>query len=452
MTTENITEDRHRPRYHFLPPKNWMNDPNGLIYWQGRYHLFYQHNPQAAFWGSMHWGHAVSDDLTHWQHRPIALAPTPGSADGDHVYSGCAVNDNGTPTLLYTGVVGQTQLPCLATAADHTLDAWVKYPHNPVISAAPEPDVPGFRDHTVWHEPDGWHMGVGCGIRGVGGFVAHYRSSDLRQWVYLGPLCTGRVSETGEMWECPDFFDLGDKHVLMVSPIPFGKAIYTSGTYQEGKFAPSKWRTLDNGGALYAPQSMLDGQNRRLMWGWLWETRPEAQFRAAGWAGVMSLPRVLSIGVNGALLQSPAPELRRLRQASLKERIPQLQGDCLEMVVTFAAKNPDCGVHVRKSPDDTEYTAITYDSSDGSLTIDRSNSSLDMGVIKDIRTMPVELSPGEDLQLHIFLDRSVVEVFANDREVMATRVYPTRPDSLGVEVVTGHPSGWEAWEMGSMEL
>jgi beta-fructofuranosidase len=451
MTSNSFATDPHRPRYHFLPPHNWLNDPNGLIYWKGRYHLFYQHNPYDAFWGSMHWGHAVSDDLVHWRHRPIALAPTPGMADGDHVFSGCAVNDNGKPTLLYTGVAGQVQLPCLATAVDDSLDSWEKYPHA-VIAKPPEGDVLGFRDHTVWCESDGWHMGVGCGLRGVGGFVAHYRSDDLRHWVYLGSLCSGNINETGEMWECPDFIQLGDKHVLVISPIPLGKAIYSVGVYDGGRFIPTEWQTLDSGGAFYAPQSMLDAQNRRLMWGWLWETRPEAMFRDAGWAGVMSLPRVLSLGQEGGLYQSPAPELSFLRQVNLAEQISQLRGDCLELIATFDGEDLSCGLKVRLSPDNSEQTLISYDCVTRILSIDRKNSSLEDAVARDIHTTPLKLLPGEPLKLHIFLDCSVVEVFANDHVAMATRIYPTRSDSLGVEVASGHLTSLKAWEMGSMEV
>lgn len=443
--------DPHRPRYHFLPPRNWMNDPNGLIQWQGRYHLFYQHNPYDAFWGQMHWGHAVSDDLAHWKHRPIALAPTPGLADGDHVFSGCAVNDKGTPTLLYTGVTGEVQIPCLAIAEDDSLDTWVKYPHNPVISRPPDGDISGFRDHTVWREGDGWHMGIGCGYRGLGGFVAHYRSDNLRQWEYLGPLCSGRINETGEMWECPDFMEFGENHLLIISPIPFGRAIYTVGKYRQNQFQPSTWYTLDNGGALYAPQSMLDDKNRRLMWGWFWETRPEKDFRAAGWAGVMSLPRILSVDDEGRLCQSPVPELQVLRLKKLEHSGNRFNGSCLEIKAIFDHQNDTSALKVRLSPDGYEQTSISFDRRTGLLAIDRRQSSLDDTVVRDLRTAPIMLMPDEPLELHIFLDCSVVEVFANHRAAMATRIYPTRADSLGCEVASGHPVSLDVWEMGAME-
>ena len=119
-----MAADPHRPQYHFLPAANWMNDPNGPIYWQGQYHMFYQYNPNGAYWGDMHWGHAVSPDLVHWKHLPVALAPTAGGPDKDGVFSGCAIVDGGVPTVLYTGVNPEVQ--CLATSDDRLIN-WEKY-------------------------------------------------------------------------------------------------------------------------------------------------------------------------------------------------------------------------------------------------------------------------------------------------------------------------------------
>src|SRR5688572_12844442 len=125
-------EQRHRPQYHFLPPANWMNDPNGLIQWQGQYHMFYQYNPNGPFHGTIHWGHAISSDLVHWEHLPIALAPTPGGPDEDGCWSGCAVDDGGVPTFIYSGARNRVERACLATSSDGLL-TWEKYPGNPII-------------------------------------------------------------------------------------------------------------------------------------------------------------------------------------------------------------------------------------------------------------------------------------------------------------------------------
>ena len=224
---ERLAHDPHRPRYHFLPPANWMNDPNGLIQWKGAYHLFYQHNPNGPLWGTMHWGHAVSSDLVHWTHLPIALAPTPNSVDEDGCWSGCAVDDGGVPTLIYTGVVaaapkGWKQTVCVARG-DGDLVAWRKDARNPVI-AGPPPELPtvGFRDPYVWRDGDGWSMVIGSGIEGVGGALLLYRSPDLVRWDYVGVLYARDETLTdplwtGRMWACPALFPLGDRHVLSVS-------------------------------------------------------------------------------------------------------------------------------------------------------------------------------------------------------------------------------------------
>src|SRR2546423_3561670 len=168
IVPEHLGRDPHRPRYHFLPPANWLNDPNGLIHWKGEYHMFYQYNPNGPFWGTIHWGHAASADLVHWRHLPVALAPTPGSADEHGCFSGCAVDNNGVPTLVYTGVRGEEQLPCIATGSDDML-TWQKYPGNPVIAAPPDGIDPlDFRDHSVWWETDAWYQVIGSGIKDLG--------------------------------------------------------------------------------------------------------------------------------------------------------------------------------------------------------------------------------------------------------------------------------------------
>ncbi len=217
------SDDPHRPRYHFLPPANFMNDPNGLIQWQGRYHLFYQCNPEGPFPGPKHWGHAASADLVHWTDLPIALSPAPGGPDEDGCWSGYAVQHDGEVSVVYTGVRGPAQLPCVATSVDAQLVTWTKHPGNPVIAAPPpDQDILIFRDHAVWREDGTWYQLVGSGIDGAGGTALLYRSADLIEWEYLHPIHVGDKNRTepiwtGLCWECPSFFALGDRQVLVVS-------------------------------------------------------------------------------------------------------------------------------------------------------------------------------------------------------------------------------------------
>ncbi|HYH76017.1 MAG TPA: glycoside hydrolase family 32 protein, partial [Arthrobacter sp.] len=208
--------DAHRPRFHFVSPAGWLNDPNGVSQWNGTYHLFYQYNPEGAFHYRILWGHATSTDLVTWTDQPVALEPSAGP-DTDGCWSGVLVNDGGTPTLVYSGRHGERELPCVAVGSPDLL-TWSKAPENPVIPAPPAGvDVTAFRDHCVWREGSGWRQLVGSGIRGRGGTAFLYESADLRNWDYIGPLCIGDASAgdpaatdwQGTMWECVDLFRAG---------------------------------------------------------------------------------------------------------------------------------------------------------------------------------------------------------------------------------------------------
>jgi beta-fructofuranosidase len=300
--------DKHRPIYHFLPPQNWMNDPNGLIQWNGKYHLFYQHNPYDAVWGNMTWGHAISDDLIHWQDMPLAIERTPNTYDANGIFSGCAVDNNGVATVLYTGTTGERnelQTICVATSHDDDLRTWQKYEGNPVLLAPPEgfKAKDCFRDPYVWREGDTWYMVLGAGRPNGSEGVLLYRSLDLYQWEYLHPLIES-TAQNDNIYECPNFFPLGNKWVLLVSVMPVSHVEYFIGTFENLYFTPEQHgRFVD--GTFFAPLSFLDGSGRRLLMGWIPEQRPIEGHQAAGWAGVMSLPVKLSLAPDSKLLQTP---------------------------------------------------------------------------------------------------------------------------------------------------
>ncbi|WP_324668879.1 glycoside hydrolase family 32 protein [Geochorda subterranea] len=455
---QELHRDPHRPAYHFVPPANWMNDPNGLIQWRGEYHMFYQHNPHAPVHegrgGTIYWGHAVSQDLVHWRHLPIALAPGPTPADSAGVWSGCAVDNGGVLTLVYTGVDPEVQ--CLATSTDGV--HFTKYSGNPVIGARPEGfDLWGFRDPYVWKEDDGWYMALGSGIKGVGGAVLLYRSTNLYDWSFLHPLCVGKLEETGYNWECPNFFALDGRHVLIVSP--HSNPIYFVGKYERHRFEPERWGVVDYGPAFYAPQVFIDDRGRPIMFGWLKEQRSEAEQIRAGWSGVMSLPRILSLRHDGTLGCEPAPEVQLLRAEhwrfedltvaqSAPLELSGVRGDALEILAEFVPNRAGAGegahragLSVLRAPDGSEQTIIEYDQQAGCLRVGGEEA-------------PLQLAAGEALQLRVFVDRSVVEVFANGRVCIATRVYPQRPDCLGVALVAqggqAYASSVDVWRMNSI--
>ena len=450
-----IAGDPDRPSFHLLPLHNWMNDPNGPIFWRGQYHLFYQLNPGGATWGAMHWGHAVSPDMVHWRHQPIALAPTPGGPDSEGCFSGSAVVFSGVPTIIYTGVqnappaqvtlhdgndrLRETQL--LATTEDDTLLHWKKDPQPVVAAPPPGMHVTGFRDPCPWREPDGWYLGVGSGERGVGGCVLLYRSQDLRNWTFLGKLAQGTPNgrrtpnpcDSGEMWECPDFFPLDKRHCLFYSTE--GKVIWTTGSYDANRHAYAAERTgvLDHG-AYYAPKSFLAPDGRRILWGWIQETRPQAEYQAAGWAGCMSLPRVLRIGPQGQLEMQPAKEIERLRgpeeRVRLSARSPFLRN--LEDLRCELG----LGMSLLK-PNTATIRLGKVGKPAWELVIDIPAKEVRCGAVR----FPIPGLPWPRPDLRLFLDGSVIESFIGGREALTSRVYGLPPGETELEVTltgSGH--------------
>ncbi len=439
--------NRYRPRYHFTPPANWMNDPNGLIQWKGQYHLFYQHNPNGAYWDNMHWGHAVSDDLIHWRHLPIALTPTPNGADKDGCWSGCIVDNNGIPTLLYTGVWPEVQL--LATSADDLL-TWQKYENNPII-AAPPPHlkVTGFRDPCVWNEDGIWYMVLGAGVENTGGTLLLYQSLDLIKWDYVQQILSNDAVDT--VWECPCFFALRDKQVLLFSEYAKWNTQYYVGTFRDFRMTPEVHALADIGGYFYAPHTFLDDHGRRILFGWIREARDEEAHKADGWAGIQSLPRELTLRPDNTLGVSPVAEVEQLRYKQIVHRqemavatvtpLDEIQSNCLEIVAEFMSGDAQqFGINLCCSPDMVEYTSLVCDMTTRSLYVDHSH---DGGALS--------LDPNESLELHIFLDVSVIEVYINNRACLTTRIYPTRDDSLGLQLFakggTMQLKNLSIWEM-----
>lgn len=464
---EKLLADPHRPKYHFLAPWGWMNDPNGAIFWKGRYHLFYQYNRNAAYpadW-RMEWGHASSTDLIHWIHYPIALSPTPDGPDRFCCASGVAVNNNGVPTLIYHGVTDGT---CIATSDDDMLIHWTKHPANPVIPT-PKPDDHveyGVYDPCAWRDGDYWYALTGwgrnhCRPEVTGGDTAFlFRSTDLVHWNYLHPFYQSdrRWTDAGEDCAVPDFFPLGNKHVLLLMSHERG-AQYYIGRYEDEHFLPEKHGRMNwTGGQLLASLTMQDDRGRRVFFGWVNEARSQAKYRAAGWAGVMTLPRLLSLADDNTMRIEPAPELESLRSNHRTRKaftldaehdvlLEEVRGDCMELQLDLTPGDArQVGLAVRCSPDQSERTAVFYDAGPKTLTIDGSQSSLvaeeaayppilpaDERPIR-AQVAPLELTPGEVLRLRVFLDRSVLEVFANGRQCLTQRIYPSRPDSLNVRI------------------
>lgn len=457
-------QDHHRPSYHFLPAANWMNDPNGVIQWRGRYHLFFQYNPDGAYHANMHWGHAVSDDLAHWRELPVAIAPTPDSPDRGGVFSGCVVDDNGTPVAVYTGVNDDysVQTQCLALGNDD-LTEWQKHARNPVVGEVPAHlgQRRDFRDPFVWREDDAWYMTLSSNVAGVGGTVLLYRSADLIDWQYLGPLYVGERARQGRNFECANFFRLGDKWVLIIS-VQWDQApsntIYLVGRMEDQRFIPEREGVYDAGYS-YASLMHVDASGRPLIYSWIREGRSTDQQRAAGWSGVQAIPRVLSLDGQDRLLSHPVPEIERLRRgrhhfdaSDIRPGELPVHGMALDIEAQFDISAADtCGLELLVAPDGGEKAVIVYERATGTLRVQRRYSRDDPDVDSAPQGLPHRPDAGNVLELRILLDGSVLEVIADGRTRVTSRIYSSSAGNQGLRLVG--PSALRAldiWEMASI--
>jgi beta-fructofuranosidase len=422
----------------------------------------------------MHWGHASSTDLVRWTDLPIALAPSPGGPDRSGCFSGDPIDWDGVPTLFYYGHPGGM---CIATSDDRLL-SWRKHPGNPVIPQPPEGEGEWRAfDPCVWKAGDTWHALSGGRVEGAGDTAFLFQSPDLLQWEYVG-LFYGPGTES----DCavPDFFPLGDKHMLLFASHARGVQYYL-GTYSDGRFNPERHGRMNFGGMgvesgdLCAAYTALDDRGRRIMMGWVPEGRKAEVQRVSGWAGIMCLPRVLSLPEDGTLRIEPLPELETLRRShhGLKDLdlaagsnpvLQGIQGSCLEIAADIEMGDAEeVGIEVLRSADGRERTAVYYSRDDASLCLDTEGSSLSpdvqglVGVSEygsAVQRGPLELGPHGRLQIRVFVDRSVVEAFASDRQCVTKRVDPSRPDSLGVALFArgggATVRSLDVWQMASV--
>jgi sucrose-6-phosphate hydrolase SacC (GH32 family) len=454
-----------------MPPEGFFNDANGTIFWKGRYHVFYLGRmplPEPDKPGTIQWlpvfDHSSSYDLVHWVHHPPAIKPVADGSTPRGIYSGDAIENAPVPTLIYH-VPGQGT--CIATSDDDELIHWTPLPANPVIPMPEQAQEYTVFDPCAWYEEGIYYALIGnknSRPGHEGDSTSLFCSKDLVNWEYQGPFYKSNRLWTDEVEDCacPDFFPIGDKHMLLMhGHRPYGMAHYYLGRSEDKQFFPEIHGRMNwVGGQLSAPETLLDDKGRRIFFGWIREARP---WQEHGWASVMTLPRLLSLADNGTLHIEPVPELETLRTnhrqwadiqltSDAEIHIEEVRGDCLELVVKIEPGTAtEFGVKVRRSPDGTEETTISCIPSRGILKIDLSKSTLDEDVkyprftrqdepegIDDLQRhtnsqeAPFELAVGELLTLHIFLDRSVLGVFVNGRQCLTQRIYPTRVDSLGM--------------------
>ena len=471
-------EERHVPQYHFVAPEGSCSpfDPNGALFWRGRYHLFYIFQDPSLPRRGHCWGHASSTDLVHWQFHPPALRPGPDVPE-QGIFSGCAlITREGVPALVYYGM--NTGI-CIAFAEDDDLVRWRRHPANPVIvepkRGDPAFDVYRVFDPHAWLEGDVYHMILGGRVKphDVRDTAYLFTSTDLEHWDYQRPFYNPNPNWTdaNEDCACPDFFELGDRHVLMCISHPRGTRYYL-GRYHAGTFIPdSHHRLTYPGGASFASESLLDGMGRRMFWAWALHQRPTGADQFA----TMTLPSVLTATDAGGLMIEPAREIELLRRNPREtpalaldddERLfPALAGDCLELRLAIRPRGARrAGLSVRAAPNRIEETRIVYDATARTLSIDSTRSSRDPAVFRSfpmfaktekrdvpVQTAPCPLDDDGSLRLTVFLDASIIEVYANDRLALTGRIYPTLAGSLQTRLFAeGGAAAFtpvQAWDM-----
>lgn len=430
---EVVKQGAMRQKYHFMAQTGWLNDPNGLIYFRGKYHFFFQHNPYNGFWGSMHWGHAVSDDMLHWEYLPLALAPS--EPYDDHPKGGCfsgsAIEHDGKLFLMFTGTTnegkGFEQTQCIAYSEDGI--HFEKYGGNPVLTAPKGISKAQFRDPKVWKHGDMYYMvcGASCDNKGQ---ALLYQSEDMLHWMYKNVLAESR-GEWGYMWECPDFYSMNGKYVLTFSPMGAGEhtSVYLTGDfdYETGKFCHHVTGEIDWGFDYYAPQSFLTPDGRRIMVGWSneWEWMPLwkdwGPTYKEGWCGSFNIPREVRMMADGSLQFLPIKEVETLRENP--ERIDKLvvteremelaagDGVCFELKfrIDLCSTEAD-SLEIDLRCGEGSRTVCLFDFRRAQMSVDRNKAD---GWSEGISRSVLYLKGKKELDVHILSDTSSIEIFAD---------------------------------------
>ena len=449
-----------RPQFHLTPCTGWMNDPNGFSLYRGEYHLFYQYNPYKTAWDDMHWGHAVSHDLLHWRYLSAALAPDDWY-DADGCWSGSAIEmPDGKQLLMYTGIrkLGRNgedamQVQCLALGDGVNYE---KLAQNPVIDgdSLPEGLSPyNFRDPKLWREPDGSYRCIvgACDSEQLGRLLL-FRSDDAVSWRFES-VFIANDGRFGMMWECPDYFELDGKKILLISPqfmLPEGFEYHNGNgtvcligeTDDKGKhFVYTEHQAVDYGIDFYAAQTLLTPDGRRVMIAWMQNWDACQNSKEQRWYGQMCLPRELFLR-DGRLCQRPLRELEQYRRNRVDYQNVAVQdgmtlhggeGRCAELLITVRPRDGEALYQkfaIRFAENEKYHSSISFRPLERVVKIDRKRSGSRRAIIHQRRC----LVPNDNgtLTMRVILDRNSVEVFLNDGEQVMSAVIMTDPTAQGI--------------------
>lgn len=459
--------DLDRPQYHVMPDAGWMNEPHAPFYFGGQYHLFFQKNPFGPFWHQIHWGHWVSPDMVHWRELPIALAPDDDGLATDGIWSGSATYAaDGTPVLFFTAgndAAKPNQRTGMATPhdlRDPDLARWDKYPTPVTLQQQGQGRFGEFRDPFVFRDGvrQRWFQLVGSVQPGRSGTALVYESTDLRAWAPRGPLFSidaTRFPGFDATWELPVLLPVGkgadgrNRHVFLNDV--HGQAYYWIGVFDavSARFTPDSEapRSFDVGqGHFSGPSGFVDPKSgRSIVFSIAQGERTLQDERDAGWAHNGGLPITMSLGSDGDLRLAPISELTSLRGSKLLDlsnisaneaaaALETVHGDALEVELELAPSSVSGkrGLSVRVAPRQAELTDLYVDSARGRFEIDRSRTSSERGY--GVQGGAFRLA-GEALRLRVFLDRSMIEAYVNERKSLTSRIYPSRRDANGLALL-----------------
>lgn len=445
-----------KPVFHIAPPVGWMNDPNGFSVYQGKIHLFYQYHPYSDKWGPMHWGHLISEDFIKWCELPVALAPDMG-CDAAGCFSGSAMETEDRHVLVYTGLTERDredgtkemiQHQCLAVGNGIRYE---KTGDNPVIPADLLPQGfsrEDFRDPKMWKEGENYYL-VACNRDGQGnGQVVLFESEDLHHWEYVSVLAHNQ-GKYGKMWECPDFFRLGNKHVLIVSPMDMradgrefhngNQSMVMIGEYDRERhhLLEEQVASLDYGIDFYAPQTLLAEDGRRIMIAWMQSWDMQIKPVEQKWSGMMTVPRQLELR-DGQLYQVPVKELENYRtepvilegqEISGEKEIPGVEGRILDLTVELLEGDYKTFA-ISFARNEMYSTGFRFIRTANCIEFDRTYS----GMVRDavcVRTMKIKRQE-ETLKLRLILDKFSAELFVNDGVQVFTATFYTPMDADGI--------------------
>lgn len=435
-----------RQTFHIQPETGLLNDPNGFSYYNGEYHLFYQWFPLGPVHGLKYWYHTKSKNLVHWENVGIGI--TPGDEFDSHgAYSGSAIEHDDKLYLIYTGNTRDEQWirhPYQCMAIMNQQGEISKKLDKPIIADVPAGYTDHYRDPNVWKKGDTFHLVIGAQRVNKTGCVVLYSSADLLTWEFEGEIKT-KLDSFGYMWECPDYFELQDQGVLIFSPQglePEGDKFHN--IYQSGYVLGAKldlqsrvlqhgdFIELDRGFDFYAPQTMMDPEERRILVGWMGLPDIEYPTDRNEWAHCLTLPRQLFIR-DGKLVQQPVKELQALRKHKYEAEVALVnetkmvdgfKGTTYELICEFEQADAAAfGIEFRASSE--EKTVIKYDVSQKKVILDRTLSGEEVGAAYGTtRSCNLE---ADRIKFHLFVDSSSVEIFVNDGiEVFTSRIFPSQ--------------------------